>query len=160
MSPAPAIPMPTPPLASAPRAVAPYTPDLTPHTRPVALTDPTLSPPVSPAAPQPDMRPPTPTGEQHELVSFTTRFTEPRTVAPELVPVRREPPRPCVTPAPPVAQVSIGTIEVVVTPPQPVQSPAPTVHQPVRPMAPTLPGRAGTDVARRQARRWYGAGQS
>jgi hypothetical protein len=60
--------------------------------------------------------------------------------------------------APTASQVSIGTIEVVVTPPP--QAPVPKLHQPVHAALPTHTGRVSTDVARRQARRWFGAGQS
>lgn len=127
-----------------------------PQARPVTPT--ALPPQVSPPPPQPETRPPAP-GKSPETPSFPLQF-EPPAPVPQLVPLRQEPdrPQPSVATAPAASQVSIGTIEVLVTPPP--QAPAPSLHQPAHAALPTHAGRPSTDAARRQARRWFGAGQS
>jgi hypothetical protein len=156
-SPAPALPLSTQPPAPVEHIAMPRAADAPPAAP--------NGPPPRPS-PQPDLRPQAPehTDKRYESPSFTTLFEPPATTVPALVPIRREPdpPRPSSTTVPPAAppQVSIGTIEVLVSPPTPAQVPVPNLPQPLRAMQPTLPGRAGTDVARRQARRWFGAGQS
>jgi hypothetical protein len=70
-------------------------------------------------------------------------------------------PGPLKSPAP-AAQVSIGTIEVTITPPPPPSMPAPPLQ--AQAAFAGAPGRAGADTARQAARgasrRWFGAGQS
>jgi hypothetical protein len=164
LSPTRTIPLAAPPLAPIERIVTPRASDVSLHAPPPArpVAAPTGPPPLPPAPPQPDMRPSTPTDDNHESPPPTTRFAHPEAAVPELVPLKREPdqPRPSTAAVPSAPQVSIGTIEVFVAPPPPTHDPVPTVHQPLRATQPTLPGRASTEVARRQARRWYGAGQS
>ncbi|MCX8560181.1 hypothetical protein OS122_04650 [Mycolicibacterium mucogenicum] len=138
------------------RVVAPHMMDSAPQARPPAPSAlPTQAPPLPT---QPDKRAPAP-DERPESRSDPAEFDPPAAVA-QLVPLRSEPDRPqsSAATAPAAPQVSIGTIEVLVTPPP--QAPVPNLHQPAHAALPTHSGRAGTDVARRQARRWFGAGQS
>lgn len=150
--------MPAPPVTApaVERIVTPRIVDASPQARPA--TPPGL-PPQAPQLPvRPDIRPPTPDAPL-ESRSVPAQF-EPTALVPPLVPPRREPdrPQPSVATVPAATQVSIGTIEVLVTPPP--QAPVPNLHQPGHPALPTHTGRASTDAARRQARRWFGAGQS
>ena len=157
-APPPLSPIPAPPVTAptVERIITPRIVDASPQARPA--TPPGLPSQVPQSPVQPDMRPPTP-DEPLESHSVPPQF-EPTAPAPPLMPPRREPDhtQPSVATVPAAPQVSIGTIEVLVTPPP--QAPVPNLHQPVHAALPTHTGRASTDAARRQARRWFGAGQS